>query len=85
MTPNHGGSIKDAVRRIEQNQEGFRSTLDAHGQVLYVGTSRNLRSRVRTYFTAAETRRRVLDMLPRAESIRTIECTTESVTNCQKT
>ena len=34
MTPNHGGSIKDAVRRIEQNQEGFRSTLDAHGQVL---------------------------------------------------
>ena len=34
VTPNHGGSIKDAVRRIEQNQEGFRSTLDAHGQVL---------------------------------------------------
>lgn len=34
VTPNHGGSLKDAVRRIEQNQEGFRSTLDAHGQVL---------------------------------------------------
>lgn len=34
VTPNHGGSIKDAVHRIEQNQEGFRSTLDAHGQVL---------------------------------------------------
>lgn len=34
VTPNHGGSIKDSVRRIEQNQEGFRSTLDAHSQVL---------------------------------------------------
>lgn len=34
MTPNHGGSIKDAVSRIETNQEGFKSTLDAHGQVL---------------------------------------------------
>ncbi|GAA1489602.1 DEDD exonuclease domain-containing protein [Brachybacterium sacelli] len=55
---------------------GVYRFLDAREQVLYVGTSRNLRSRVRTYFTAAETRRKVLDMLPRAESIRVIECTT---------
>ena len=34
MKPNHGGSIKDAVNRIEANQEGFKTTLDAHGQVL---------------------------------------------------
>lgn len=34
MTPNHGGSIKDAVSRIESNQESCKSTLDAHGQVL---------------------------------------------------
>jgi len=34
VTPNHGGSIKDAVSRIESNQEGFKATLDAHGQVL---------------------------------------------------
>lgn len=34
MRPNHGGSIKDAVSRIEANQEGLRATLDAHGQVL---------------------------------------------------
>ena len=34
VRPNHGGSIKDAVSRIESNQEGFKSTLDAHGQVL---------------------------------------------------
>lgn len=55
---------------------GVYQFLDAHGTVLYVGTSRNLRSRVRTYFTAAETRRKVLDMLPRAESIRIIDCAT---------
>nr|DAX33387.1 MAG TPA: Protein of unknown function (DUF2681) [Caudoviricetes sp.] len=34
VTPNHGGSLKDAVSRIETNQEGFKATLDAHGQVL---------------------------------------------------
>lgn len=34
VTPNHGGSLKDAVSRIETNQEGFRASLDAHGQVL---------------------------------------------------
>lgn len=34
MRPNHGGSIKDAVSRIESNQEGVKATLDAHGQVL---------------------------------------------------
>lgn len=55
---------------------GVYQFLDAQGAVLYVGTSRNLRTRVRTYFTAAETRRKVLDMLPRAESIRVIECAT---------
>lgn len=34
VTPNHGGSLKDAVSRIESNQEGVKATLDAHGQVL---------------------------------------------------
>lgn len=34
VRPNHGGSIKDAVSRIESNQEGVKATLDAHGQVL---------------------------------------------------
>lgn len=34
LTPHHGGSIKDAVNRIESNQEGVKATLDAHGQVL---------------------------------------------------
>lgn len=34
VRPNHGGSIKDTVSRIEANQEGLKTTLDAHGQVL---------------------------------------------------
>jgi len=55
---------------------GVYQFLDAAGAVLYVGTSRNVRTRVRTYFTPAETRRKVLDMLPRAESIRVIDCAT---------
>jgi len=64
--------LADAVPPVP----GVYQFLDAQGAVLYVGTSRNLRSRVRTYFTAAETRRKVLDMLPRAESLRVIECAT---------
>lgn len=55
---------------------GVYRFLDAEGRSLYVGTSRDLRSRVRTYFTAAETRAKVLDMLPRAESIGILECAT---------
>jgi DNA polymerase-3 subunit epsilon len=46
---------------------GVYQFLDATGAVLYVGTSRNVRSRVRTYFTASETRRAVLVIGPRAE------------------
>ncbi|MFA5918836.1 MAG: DEDD exonuclease domain-containing protein [Candidatus Nanopelagicaceae bacterium] len=43
---------------------------------LYVGTSRNLKSRLRTYFTANETRKRILEMLAMATRIDTIACAT---------
>lgn len=46
------------------------------GSALYVGTSRNLRSRVRTYFTAAETRRRMRDMIALTDRIDVIICPT---------
>lgn len=49
---------------------------DAKGESLYIGTSRNLRNRVRSYFTAAEQRRRITEMLGYAESIKTITCAT---------
>jgi len=43
---------------------------------LYVGTSRNLKSRVRTYFTASETRKRIHEMIALADHIDTIVCAT---------
>jgi DNA polymerase-3 subunit epsilon len=42
---------------------------DAKGDPLYVGTSKNLKSRVRTYFTAGETRKRIREMIQITESI----------------
>jgi DNA polymerase-3 subunit epsilon len=49
---------------------------DAQGRVLYVGTSKDLRSRVRTYFTASETRSRIGEMVTIADSIQGIPCAT---------
>ena len=43
---------------------------------LYVGTSRNLKSRVRSYFTASETRKRIQEMIAVADHIDTIVCAT---------
>ncbi|HEU5159888.1 MAG TPA: DEDD exonuclease domain-containing protein [Streptosporangiaceae bacterium] len=49
---------------------------DARGEILYVGKSGDLRTRVRSYFTAAETRRRVREMIGIAERVRPIVCAT---------
>ncbi len=49
---------------------------DGRGRVLYVGTSKDLRSRVRTYFTASETRSRMGEMVGLAESVEGICCAT---------
>jgi DNA polymerase III subunit epsilon len=49
---------------------------DARGRVLYVGKSKDLRKRVRTYFTASETRSRMGEMVAQAESVVGIECAT---------
>ncbi|MEN0070130.1 MAG: DEDD exonuclease domain-containing protein, partial [Propionicimonas sp.] len=46
-------------------------------QVLYVGKSRNLRNRVRSYFTAAESRPRIDEMVRIATGIETTVCRTE--------
>ena len=51
----------------------FRGPRD---EVLYVGTSRDLRSRVRRYFTASETRTRMGEMVGIAESVTGIVCAT---------
>ncbi|NHC44876.1 DEDD exonuclease domain-containing protein [Motilibacter aurantiacus] len=49
---------------------------DAKGKALYVGTSKDLRSRVRTYFTASEPRRRMAEMVGLAEKVDAIVCAT---------
>ncbi|HLS63627.1 MAG TPA: hypothetical protein VK060_09630 [Ruania sp.] len=45
-------------------------------EVLYVGTATNLRRRVRSYFTAAEKRRRIGEMVDLATAVRPIPCAT---------
>ncbi|PZS16610.1 MAG: DEDD exnuclease domain-containing protein, partial [Pseudonocardiales bacterium] len=47
---------------------------DAQGVALYIGTSRNLHSRVRQYFVASETRSRMGEMVGLAERVDPIEC-----------
>lgn len=49
----------------------FRGDRD---EVLYVGTSGDLRRRVRSYFTAGERRRRIRDMVARAQRVDAIVC-----------
>ncbi|QOS57686.1 DEDD exonuclease domain-containing protein [Thermobifida fusca] len=49
---------------------------DASGDPLYVGKSVNLRARVRSYFTAAEQRGRIKEMVGRAVRVQPIVCAT---------
>ena len=49
---------------------------DGHGRVLYIGTSVSIRTRVRSYFTASEHRRRMGEMVRIAESVSPIVCAT---------
>ena len=49
---------------------------DGQGHALYVGTSTNIARRVRTYFTASETRRRMTEMIRIAVRIEAIVCAT---------
>jgi hypothetical protein len=43
-------------------------------RALYVGTSSSIATRVRSYFTAAEKRARISEMLAAAERVEAIEC-----------
>lgn len=46
-------------------------------EILYVGTSVSVHKRVRSYFTAAEKRGRMIEMIRLAESVRAVPCATE--------
>ena len=49
---------------------------DIMGEALYIGTSKNLRNRVRTYFGAGETRRRIREMVALSVRVDFIQCAT---------
>jgi DNA polymerase-3 subunit epsilon len=72
--------VSDAQRRKRHLADGLPARpgvyifRDAQGRPLYVGTSRNLRSRVRQYFVASETRSRMGEMVGLAERVDPIEC-----------
>ena len=74
--------VSPAVRRKRHLAEhlphapGVYLFRDTQQRVLYVGTSRDLRSRVRSYFTASESRSRMGQMVNLAESVTGIVCAT---------
>ena len=49
---------------------------DRGRKILYVGTSKHIRKRVATYFTASESRRRMEEMVALATGVEAIECHT---------
>jgi DNA polymerase-3 subunit epsilon len=74
--------VSPAVRRKRHLAEhlphapGVYLFRDDQERVLYVGTSRDLRTRVRSYFTASETRSRMGEMVNLATTVTGIECAT---------
>jgi DNA polymerase-3 subunit epsilon len=56
------------------NSPGVYIFRDAQGAALYVGTSKNINTRVRSYFTASETRRRMSEMVSIATEVTPIVC-----------
>ena len=78
----YSSRVSPAVRRKRHLAEplphapGVYLFRDEQHRVLYVGTSRDLRNRVRNYFTASETRTRIGEMVGLAASVEGIECAT---------
>lgn len=75
-------TVSAAQRRKRHLADGLPSAPgvyvfeDSAGLPLYVGTSKNIRARVRGYFTASETRTRMSEMITIAERVRPIVCAT---------
>ncbi|HEX7354535.1 MAG TPA: DEDD exonuclease domain-containing protein [Mycobacteriales bacterium] len=74
--------VPEQVRRKRTLADGLPSGpgvyvfRDGAGRPLYVGKATDLRSRVRSYFTAAETRRRMAEMVVIAERVDAVPCAT---------
>ena len=74
--------VSAAQRRKRHLADGLPSApgvylfRDVQGRVLYVGKSKDLRTRVRTYFTASEMRTRMAEMVGLAERVDPVVCAT---------
>ena len=69
-----GGAAQAISGRRDAQRAGRDVFRDGEGRPLYVGTSRNLRSRVRQYFVASEPRSRMGEMVALAERVDPIPC-----------
>jgi DNA polymerase-3 subunit epsilon len=78
----YSSRVNPAQRRKRHLAEGLPSApgvylfKDSQGRVLYVGTSQDIRRRVRTYFTASEQRTRMAEMVGVAASVTPVVCET---------
>ncbi|MEO8555760.1 MAG: DEDD exonuclease domain-containing protein [Actinomycetota bacterium] len=78
----YSSRVNPAQRRKRHLAEGLPSApgvylfKDSQGHVLYVGTSQDIRRRVRTYFTASEQRSRMAEMVGVAASVTPVVCET---------
>ena len=72
--------VPESVRRKRgladalPHEPGVYLFRDGQGRVLYVGKSRDLRSRVRNYFTASEQRTRMVEMVGISERVDPVVC-----------
>lgn len=57
---------------------------DSADRPLYIGTSRNLRTRVMSYFTAAESRRKMTPMIQLAHRVQSVVCATTLEANVRE-
>jgi len=78
----YSARVPEHVRRKRHLADGLPHSpgvylfRDAQDRPLYVGTSRDLRSRVRSYFTASESRSRIGEMVGLAERVDAVLCAT---------
>ena len=75
--------VPQVVRRKRHLADGLPAApgvyvfRDGAARALYVGKSRNVRARVRQYFTSSETRRRMAEMVRIAERVDVVPCSTD--------
>lgn len=86
----HRGDLKSATARVPEeirrkhtlatdlpDAPGVYLFLGPSNEILYIGRSRSIRNRVKSYFTASEKRGRIAEMLRLATSVTPLVCATD--------